>query len=88
MMSNDLKHIAVVQADSEAALIKKINDAVDEYGLSLIHYEISSGINKKDPFKNVWTAELFFQGPMVFDYSFDEDEDFFQNIPNTDVKTR
>ena len=68
MDTKQLKHIAIVEAQSRAELIKVINDAVDAYNLDLIHYSIEQGINTNKPFEEIWMAELFFTGPMVFDY--------------------
>ena len=43
----NLKHIAIVEAKSKTELIKKVNDAVDEYGLNVIHYSIEQSIDSK-----------------------------------------
>ena len=67
-MEKQLKHIAIVEAPNKAELIKEINEAIDANGLDLIHYSIEQGVNTKDQFEEIWMAELFFIGPMVFGY--------------------
>ena len=49
----NLKHIAIVEAKSKAELIKKVNDAVDKYGLNVIHYSIEQGIDTKNSFEEL-----------------------------------
>ena len=69
MENTKLKHIAVVEAESKAELFRKINEAIDTNGLDLIHYSIEQGINTKNNWEEIWMAEIFFTGPMVFDYN-------------------
>lgn len=68
METKTLKHIAIVEATGKAELLRKINDAVDTYGLELVHYSIENAIEMGKS-EEIWTAELFFTGPMVFDYN-------------------
>ncbi|MBQ0111704.1 MAG: hypothetical protein KBT03_01100 [Bacteroidales bacterium] len=49
----NLKHIAIVEAKSKAELIKIVNDAVDEYGLNVVHYSIEQTINTKNNFEDL-----------------------------------
>ena len=67
METKQLKHIAVVEAESKAKLIKAINDAIDKNNLDLIHYNIEEAIEMGSS-EEIWTAELFFTGPNVFGY--------------------
>ncbi len=48
-----LKHIAIVEATGKAELLRRINDAVDEYGLELIHYSIEQQINTDRPLEEL-----------------------------------
>ena len=78
----NLKHIAIVEAKSKAELIKKVNDAVDEYGLNVIHYSIEQGIDTKNSFEELWTIELFFEGDMIFTYNLSGEDKLMSNFSN------
>lgn len=77
-----LKHIAIIEAKSKAELIKRVNDAVDKYGLNVIHYSIEQCINKEDAFEELWCIELFFEGEMVFDYNLSGEDKLINNFSN------
>lgn len=77
----NLKHIAIVEAKSKAELIKKVNDAVDEYGLNVIHYSIEQSIDSKS-YEDLWTIELFFEGDMIFTYNLSGEDKIINNFSN------
>ena len=77
----NLKHIAIVEAKSKAELIKKVNDAVDEYGLNVIHYSIEQSIDSKN-YEDLWTMELFFEGDMIFTYNLSGEDKLMSNFSN------
>ena len=83
----NLKHIAIVEAKSKAELIKKVNDAVDEYGLNVVHYSIEQTINTKNNFEDLWSMEIFFEGDMVFDYNLSGEDAIMSNWSN-EIKSR
>ena len=88
METKTLKHIAIVEAPGKAELLRKINEAVDAYGLELVHYSIEQGVNTEDPFEEIWTAELFFSGPMVFDYELSGVDSVMSNWTSKETKSR
>lgn len=77
----NLKHIAIVEAKSKSELIKKVNDAVDKYGLNIIHYSIEQSINSKS-YEDLWTMELFFEGDMIFTYNLSGEDKLMSNFSN------
>ena len=77
----NLKHIAIVEAKSKAELIKKVNDAVDKYGLNVIHYSIEQSIDSKS-YEDLWTIELFFEGDMIFTYNLSGEDKLMSNFSN------
>ena len=77
----NLKHIAIVEAKSKAELIKKVNDAVDEYGLNVIHYSIEQSIDSKS-YEDLWSMELFFEGDMIFTYNLSGEDKLMSNFSN------
>ena len=77
----NLKHIAIVEAKSKAELIKKVNDAVDKYGLNIIHYSIEQSIDSKS-YEDLWTIELFFEGEMIFTYDLSGEDKLMSNFSN------
>lgn len=77
----NLKHIAIVEAKSKAELIKKVNDAVDEYGLNVIHYSIEQSIDSKS-YEDLWSMELFFEGDMIFTYDLSGEDKLMSNFSN------
>lgn len=77
----NLKHIAIVEAKSKAELIKKVNDAVDKYGLNIIHYSIEQGIDSKS-YEDLWSMELFFEGEMIFTYDLSGEDKLMSNFSN------
>lgn len=81
MEEKKLKHIAIIEAKSKSELIKKVNDAVDEYGLNVIHYSIEQDINTKD-FEELWSIELFFEGDMIFTYNLSGGDKLMSNFSN------
>ncbi len=48
METKNLKHIAVVEAETKSELLKKVNDAIDAYGIEVIHYSIEEQIDLYD----------------------------------------
>ena len=77
----NLKHIAIVEAKSKAELIKKVNDAVDEYGLNVIHYSIEQSIDSKS-YEDLWSMEIFFEGDMIFTYDLSGEDKLMSNFSN------
>ena len=77
----NLKHIAIVEAKSKAELIKKVNDAVDKYGLNIIHYSIEQSIDSKS-YEDLWSMELFFEGEMIFSYDLSGEDKLMSNFSN------
>ena len=77
----NLKHIAIVEAKSKAELIKKVNDAVDKYGLNIIHYSIEQSIDSKS-YEDLWSMELFFEGDMIFSYDLSGEDKLMSNFSN------
>ena len=77
----NLKHIAIVEAKSKSELIKKVNDAVDKYGLNIIHYSIEQSIDSKS-YEDLWTIELFFEGDMIFSYDLSGEDKIINNFSN------
>ena len=77
----NLKHIAIVEAKSKAELIKKVNDAVDKYGLNVIHYSIEQSIDSKS-YEDLWSMELFFEGEMIFSYDLSGEDKIINNFSN------
>ena len=79
METKNLKHIAVVEARTKSELLRKINDEIDSNGLELINYRIEEEVDMNDQFEKVWAAELFFKGPMVFDYDLSGEDAIMAN---------
>ena len=77
----NLKHIAIVEAKSKAELIKKVNDAVDKYGLNVIHYSTEQSIDSKS-YEDLWSMELFFEGDMIFSYDLSGEDKIINNFSN------
>ena len=77
----NLKHIAIVEAKSKSELIKKVNDAVDKYGLNIIHYSIEQSIDSKS-YEDLWSMELFFEGEMIFTYNLSGEDKLMSNFSN------
>ena len=77
----NLKHIAIVEAKSKSELIKKVNDAVDKYGLNIIHYSTEQSIDKNS-FDELWSIELFFEGDMIFSYDLSGEDKLMSNFSN------
>ena len=64
-----LRHIAIIQDEEEAEVLRKINDAIDEYELKVINYIKETVRLDGDPDPK-WRIEIFFEGPNVFSYNF------------------
>ena len=77
----NLKHIAIVEAKSKSELIKKVNDAVDKYGLNIIHYSIEQSIDSKS-YETLWSMEIFFEGDMIFTYDLSGEDKLMSNFSN------
>ena len=77
----NLKHIAIVEAKSKTELIKKVNDAVDKYGLNIIHYSIEQSIDSKS-YEDLWSMEIFFEGDMIFTYNLSGEDKLMSNFSN------
>ena len=77
----NLKHIAIVEAKSKSELIKKVNDAVDKYGLNIIHYSIEQSIDSKS-YEDLWSMEIFFEGEMIFSYDLSGEDKIINNFSN------
>ena len=77
----NLKHIAIVEAKSKSELIKKVNDAVDKYGLNIIHYSIEQSIDSKS-YEDLWSMEIFFEGDMIFTYNLSGEDKLMSNFSN------
>lgn len=70
-METKLKHVAILQAETKRELLMKLNSAVDEYQIEIIHYDIERTIDIVDGFPTeLYQMELFFSGPMIFSYDF------------------
>ena len=68
--NNVLRHIAIIQDENEADVLRKLNDAVDEHGIKIIDYS-KDRITKEDSMDKVWRIEIFYEGPgNIFDYDF------------------
>ena len=76
MESKNAKHIAVIEAETKSELLRKVNDAIDAYGIDVIHYSIEEQIDLYD--NSIWSMEIFFQGPMIFGYEL-SGEDMIMN---------
>ncbi len=48
MESKNAKHIAVIEAETKSELLRKVNDAIDAYGIDVIHYSIEEQIDLYD----------------------------------------
>ncbi len=78
MDTKNLKHIAVIEMEDKASLIKTVNDAIDEYGLHVIHYNLYESVIVDEVNEygttvaehNGFCMEIFYEGPVVFSYDF------------------
>ena len=48
MESKSAKDIAVIEAETKSELLRKVNDAIDAYGIDVIHYSIEEQIDLYD----------------------------------------
>ena len=69
MENKNLRHVAIIQNESEAEALRELNEAVDEHELKIINYS-KEHVSVEDFVDKVWRIEIFFEGPNVFDYDF------------------
>ena len=69
MENTNLRHVAIIQDEDEVVVLRKLNEAVDEFELKIINYNKDIVRLDGDPDPK-WRIEIFFEGPNVFSYDF------------------
>ncbi len=71
MENSSLRHVAIIQDEDEAAALKKLNDAVDQYRIKIINYN-KERIRTDECIDPIWRIEIFFEAdsnPFNYDFS-------------------
>ena len=64
-----LRHVAIIQNESEAEVLRQLNTAIDDNKLIVINYN-KERVKTEDSPDPAWRIEIFFEGPNVFSYDF------------------
>ena len=64
-----LRHVAIIQNESESEVLRELNTAIDENELVVINYN-KERVRTDDNPDPIWRIEIFFEGPNVFGYDF------------------